>query len=193
MSLTKGGKMRLAFHPKHPFFFLFQWFCNSIPMSCICILLLTCSCDAQHQLPVCEVKVTPDLRLKPPVSERRKPANALKPTKDVYLNQLLESLSRDLSPTRGASPAGLLHSDLSSSAFVWHFQLSTTQTLSATLTGLGLTYGWVSSSVANKQKNTIDLGWGQKETCGLVCREQGSRLIKVAPRAARDVSVMTPA
>lgn len=147
------------------FFFLFKWFCNSIPMSCICILLLTCSCDAQHQLPVCEVKVTPDLRLKPPVSERRKPANALKPTKDVYLNQLLESLNWDLSPTRGASPAGLLHSDLSSSAFAWHFQLSTTQTLSATLTGLGLTYGWVSSSFDNKTwqcKKTLSI-WVETE------------------------------
>lgn len=42
------------------------------------------------------------------------------------------------------------------------------------------------------QKNIIDLGWDRKETRGLVCREQGSRLIKVAPRTARDVSVTTP-
>lgn len=95
------------------------------------------------------MKVTPDLRLEPSISERHKPANALKPTKDVYSTW---TSSWDLSPTQWASPAGLLHSDLSLSAFTWHFLPLASLTSSTIVAVLGLTYGWVSSSFANKTR-----------------------------------------
>lgn len=53
------------------------------------MLLLTCSRGGQQRLPVRGAKVTADLPLKPAVSERRKPAHALKPAKDACLNRLL--------------------------------------------------------------------------------------------------------
>lgn len=95
------------------------------------------------------MKVTPDLRLEPSISERHKPANALKPTKDVYSTW---TSSWDLSPTQWASPAGLLHSDLSLSAFPCHFLPLASLTSSTIVAVLGLTYGSVSSSFANKTR-----------------------------------------
>lgn len=101
-------------------------------------LLHVCMCVAQHQLPVCEVKVTRDLCLKP--YECSEPANARKSTKEVYLNQLLRFELIGELLQQGRPIPNFLYQHFHDIFCLLHHSLSQ----------LPWQHGWVSLSVASK-------------------------------------------